>query len=280
MIFYEPFCGLEQNTDLLLMVLDKELFQLEKEYRKRFGHALERTDMTIYDQYSFYDGYSQACGECGTIRRRSSDLKMRCSTEKSGGNIVIDFDIAAKILEQSFVLYSSSFVSPKTLSRQFMQRFGSAVISQASDMHLVLIPANDLRSIIDKLILTCLNIFPMNEKYHDYSSILPELEFEEIRSHKNEKSRTQKKSSRKNQKKWRDQVVERDKKCQCCGFTKHLEAHHIFSYRDYEEYQDDPNNGITLCRFCHKKYHSQYGRDGANPKDLLEFLQTYQVNRD
>ena len=258
MIFYEPFCGLEQNTDLLLMVLDKELFQLEKEYRKRFGYALERTDMTIYDQYSFYDGYSQACGECGTIRRRSSDLKMRCSTEKSGGNIVIDFDIAAKILEQSFVLYSSSFVSPRTLSRQFMQRFGSAVISQASDMHLVLIPANDLRKIIDKLI----------------------LEVEEICSYKNEQPRTKKKSSRKNQKKWRDQVVERDKKCQCCGFTKHLEAHHIFSYRDYEEHQDDPNNGITLCRFCHKKYHSQYGRDGANPRDLLEFFQTYYVNRD
>lgn len=76
---------------------------------------------------------------------------------------------------------------------------------------------------------------------------------------------------------WREKVILRDKVCQCCGFDKHLEAHHIFSYRDNEKLRDKLENGITLCKFCHKKYHSAYGRDGANPKDLAEFMRRFSV---
>lgn len=76
---------------------------------------------------------------------------------------------------------------------------------------------------------------------------------------------------------WRNEIISRDKVCQCCGFDKHLEAHHIFSYRDNEKLRDKLENGITLCKFCHKKYHSAYGRDGANPKDLAEFMKRFSV---
>lgn len=72
---------------------------------------------------------------------------------------------------------------------------------------------------------------------------------------------------------WRKEVIE--DKCVCCGSTKHLEAHHIYGFNDYNDLADDPNNGITLCKFCHKKYHSEYGRDNANPKDLIEFIQRF-----
>lgn len=76
---------------------------------------------------------------------------------------------------------------------------------------------------------------------------------------------------------WREEVISRDKVCQCCGFDKHLEVHHIFSHKDYNDLTDDLNNGITLCKFCHNKYHSAYGRDGANPRDLAEFMRRFSV---
>lgn len=53
---------------------------------------------------------------------------------------------------------------------------------------------------------------------------------------------------------WRASVYRRDNwKCKindvfCCG---RIEAHHIFSWRDYPELRYDINNGITLCHFHH-----------------------------
>lgn len=76
---------------------------------------------------------------------------------------------------------------------------------------------------------------------------------------------------------WREKVISRDKVCQCCGFDKHLEAHHIFGHKNYNDLTDDLNNGITLCKFCHKKYHSAYGVKNANAKDLAEFMKRFGV---
>ena len=86
-----------------------------------------------------------------------------------------------------------------------------------------------------------------------------------------------KSSSHRKTKKWRDKIVERDKVCQCCGFDKHLEAHHIYAYKDNPSLREEENNGITLCKFCHKKYHSEFGRYGANPKDFSLFMKKYGV---
>ena len=78
--------------------------------------------------------------------------------------------------------------------------------------------------------------------------------------------------------KWTKAVLQRDNyTCQCCGYDKkkHLEAHHIYSFRDNEAYRTQVDNGITLCIFCHKKYHSEFGRDGANPYELMLFFKKY-----
>ena len=60
-------------------------------------------------------------------------------------------------------------------------------------------------------------------------------------------------------KNWRKAVYERDNyTCQECGLhsgngkTVILNAHHIKSWSDYPELRFDINNGITLCRSCHK----------------------------
>ena len=78
--------------------------------------------------------------------------------------------------------------------------------------------------------------------------------------------------------KWTKAVLQRDNyTCQCCGYDKkkHLEVHHIYSFRDNEAYRTQVDNGITLCKFCHKKYHSEFGRDGANPYELMLFFKKY-----
>ncbi|KYK25696.1 hypothetical protein AYK26_07710 [Euryarchaeota archaeon SM23-78] len=54
---------------------------------------------------------------------------------------------------------------------------------------------------------------------------------------------------------WRRNIFIRDKfMCQECG-KKHIyiEAHHIKDFVNYPELRFDINNGLTLCRECHKQ---------------------------
>lgn len=273
--FESPFTGIHHDVDVLLTILDHENFKIEKLYRERYADVLPRPKMMIYDAFSFYDPMCMYCGDNGLIRTgRSSQLS--CSTQINDKYIDINFEIAAEILKQTFVSCQYS-VSTKSLCHEFISRFGGLVVHHSSDMTQARVYRDDLCMVIDTLVRKCLNMFPLDDPYsRTYPSLLTEIMMKKDDSDTDE----QKSEKRTPQHKWRKQVLERDKKCRCCGFTKHLEAHHIYSYRDNEQYRDDPNNGITLCRFCHKKYHSQYGRDGANPRDLLEFFQTYQVNRD
>ena len=73
---------------------------------------------------------------------------------------------------------------------------------------------------------------------------------------------------------WRSEVIYRDKICQCCGSEKYPVAHHIFSYEHHPQYRVDPNNGIRLCKWCHGKYHSHYGKN-ANPKTFAKFIKRF-----
>lgn len=84
---------------------------------------------------------------------------------------------------------------------------------------------------------------------------------------------TSKQKQRNTSPSWRDSVIENNV-CACCGGDKHLEAHHIYGYAKYEMLREDPTNGIALCKWCHKKYHSYYPGD-ANPKDLIKFLRRF-----
>lgn len=76
---------------------------------------------------------------------------------------------------------------------------------------------------------------------------------------------------------WRDEVLNRDEVCQCCGLDTHLQAHHLFGYKEHPELATDVGNGVTLCKFCHDKYHSIYGLKNINPVDYIEFIQKFKV---
>ena len=76
---------------------------------------------------------------------------------------------------------------------------------------------------------------------------------------------------------WRNNVIKRDNHCVCCGLDKHLEAHHLFGYKENQDLATNINNGVTLCKFCHKKYHSIYGLKNINPVDFMNFIKKYGV---
>lgn len=57
---------------------------------------------------------------------------------------------------------------------------------------------------------------------------------------------------------WSKLVREKDqKKCQICGSTKRIYAHHIFEKSKYPQLSLNPNNGITLCYIHHQQTHGR-----------------------
>ena len=69
--------------------------------------------------------------------------------------------------------------------------------------------------------------------------------------------------------------------CACCGYhnpkeTHHgLEVHHIYGYKDHLDYRTEDSNCITLCKDCHKQYHSLYGKNNVNPVTFAWFIRDY-----
>jgi len=77
---------------------------------------------------------------------------------------------------------------------------------------------------------------------------------------------------------FKKEVLKRDETCQCCGLDKKLEVHHINGYKDYESLRTDVNNGVTLCKYCHQKYHTIYGKqENVNGATFGEFMKNYGV---
>jgi len=61
---------------------------------------------------------------------------------------------------------------------------------------------------------------------------------------------------------WRKGVYKRDYwTCRMCNIKqKSPVAHHIKGFNEYPELRFDIDNGLTLCRSCHKKVHSDIGK--------------------
>ena len=53
---------------------------------------------------------------------------------------------------------------------------------------------------------------------------------------------------------WTKKIISRGK-CEYCGSTENLEAHHIVKWSDYPKGRIDVNNGMCLCHRCHTEEH-------------------------
>ncbi len=81
---------------------------------------------------------------------------------------------------------------------------------------------------------------------------------------------------------WARAVKDRDSyQCQnplCTSRAGIMHAHHIHNYADYPELREEISNGTTLCEPCHRDFHSRYGNEYTNERDLKEFFGINRLN--
>jgi len=74
---------------------------------------------------------------------------------------------------------------------------------------------------------------------------------------------------------WKRNVFYRDNyTCQFCGEHKpgEIESHHVFPYAHYKDLRTEVDNGITLCKKCHKNYHKEVNQSIKVWKPVFECI--------
>lgn len=61
-------------------------------------------------------------------------------------------------------------------------------------------------------------------------------------------------------------------KCKKCGSYKDLQSHHIIPVGDESDLSYDINNGMCLCKRCHTRFHSIYGKVNIGYYEIYSFL--------
>lgn len=81
---------------------------------------------------------------------------------------------------------------------------------------------------------------------------------------------------------WSNAVKQRDNnECQICKSKKKIQAHHLEGYAENKELRYKINNGITLCKKHHKKFHSKkmYGKKNITKIKFELFKTLEQIKR-
>lgn len=92
---------------------------------------------------------------------------------------------------------------------------------------------------------------------------------------KTDKTQEEREKDRKSNSKYTDfvkKVMTRDNHtCKCCNkkLNHNGVVHHLDGWDNFKEKRYDESNGITLCKICHKNFHSIYGY-GNNTKEQFE----------
>ena len=73
---------------------------------------------------------------------------------------------------------------------------------------------------------------------------------------------------------WRESVFARDNwTCQKCNIKgKELHPHHILNFSSWVELRFAIDNGITLCKGCHREFHKKYGSTNNNMEQLTNYI--------
>lgn len=80
---------------------------------------------------------------------------------------------------------------------------------------------------------------------------------------------------------WRRQVLARDNhRCMLCESTEDVEAHHLYSFTNYEDLRYFTENGVALCKTHHRQeigsFHAVHGQDGSTvASQFIEYLDEY-----
>lgn len=70
---------------------------------------------------------------------------------------------------------------------------------------------------------------------------------------------------------WVNKLFMKYDRCVICGSKGNLEPHHVNQVKPYDKSYADINNGVVMCKSCHRKYHEKYMGD-INTFSLLLFM--------